>query len=215
MKESVESSIEFMKDYMEFGEHRVYLLMAIARTRENPHLTSNSEVVFREVVKTESDVGRKYRKLRLLAENYRDDDGNPLTFRVYLTVNPRNTLKAYFNFLNRLQGWSKDMIYGDDAVDRKLQRIDQYWMSELQRDKSKDDSLFLIDVDTKDIDVGDLKHRIATYTDVLTVRETPNGYHIVTEQFNYTMMEYIQEHDDIEVETDRMLFIEFLDVDKG
>ena len=202
--------IETIEDYCEFGEHRVYLLMAIARTRENPHLSSNSEVVFREVIKHGQDIDRKLRKLSCVAEKYRDDDGDPLTFRLYLSVNARNTLTAYFNFQDKLNGWAKDMIYGDEAVDRKLKRVDQYWKSELQRDKAKDDSRFLIDVDTKDIDTGDLKQRLSIYTDVLKLRETPNGYHLITEPFNYTEMDYLQEHDDIEVETDRMIFLEYL-----
>lgn len=202
--------IETIEDYCEFDEHRVYLLMAIARTRENPQLTSNSEVVFLEVLKDEDDIDRKLRKLSCVTENYRDDDGDPLTFRLYLSVNARNTLKSYFNFLDKMNGWSKDMVYGDEAVDRKLKRVDQYWKSELQRDKAKDDSRFLIDVDTREIDTGDLKQRLSTYTDVLQLRETPNGYHVITEPFNYTEMDYLQEHDDIEVETDRMLFLEYL-----
>lgn len=87
--------IDTIEDYCEFGEHRVYLLMAIAHTRENLHLTSNSEVVFREVLKDEQDIARKVQKLACVAENYRDDDGDPLTFRLYLSVNARNTLKAF------------------------------------------------------------------------------------------------------------------------
>ena len=208
--EEPEQVIATIEDYCEFGEHRVYLLMAIARTRENPQLTSNSEVVFREVLKTEKDVRRKYNKLACTVEKYRDDDRNPLTFRLYLTVNARNTQKAYFNFLDRMNSWAQDMVRGDEAVDQKLKRIDQYWKSELQRDSSKDDSRFLIDVDTKDIDAGDLKHRLSTYTEVLQLRETPNGYHLITEPFRYPDMAYLQDHDDIEVETDRMLFIECL-----
>lgn len=203
-----------MEDYCEFGEHRVYLLMAIARTRENPQLNSNSEVVFREVVKYEKDIRRKYDKLACSVENYRDDAGNSLTFRLYLTVNARNTLTAYFNFLDRLNGWSKDMVYGDDAVDGKLKRIDSYWKSELQRDSSKDDSRFLLDVDTKDIDTGDLKQRLEAYTDVVVLRETPNGYHVITEPFPYPDMDYLHDHEEIDLETDRMMFIEYLDISR-
>ena len=210
--EEPEQVIATIKDYCEFGTHRVYLLMAIARKRENPQLNSSSEVVFREVLKHEKDVRRKYDKLACSVENYTDDAGNPLTFRLYLTVNARNTLKAYFNFLDRLNGWAKDMVYGDDAVDRKLKRIDNYWKSELQRDSSKDDSRFLIDVDTKDIDAGDLKQRLSTYTDVVALRETPNGYHVITEPFPYPNIDYLRDHADIEVETDRMMFIEYLDI---
>ena len=202
--------VETIEDYCRFGEHRVYLLMAIARTRENPHLSSDSEVGFREVLKCDQDAARKYRKLACVADQYRDDNGDPLTFRLYLSVNARNTLTAYFNFLDRLNGWSKDMVYGDDAVDQKLKRVDQYWKSELQRDSSKDDSRFLIDVDTTEIDTGNLKQRLETYTDVVCLRETPNGYHVITEPFNYTEMVYLQDHDEIEVEAGRMLFLEYL-----
>ena len=113
-----DATLTTIEDYCEFGEHRVYLLMAIARTREKPHLASNSEVVFREFLKDEDDIDYKLQKLACVTENYRDDDGDPLTFRLYLSVNARNTLKAYFNFLDRLNGWAKDIVYGDEAVAR-------------------------------------------------------------------------------------------------
>lgn len=210
--EGPDEVIQTIEDYCRFGEHRVYLLVAIARTRENPYLTSNSEVVFREVLTHEQDIAQKYRKLSCIVDQYRDDTGDPLTFRLYLSVNARNTLTAYFNFLDRLNGWAKDLVYGDEAVDQKLKRVDQYWKSELQRDASKDDSRFLIDVDTAGIDTGDLKQRLETYTDVVYLWETPNGYHVITEPFNYTEMDYLRDHDDIEIETDRMLFLEYLSV---
>ena len=198
--------------YCEFGERRVYLLMAVARTRENPRLSSSSEVVFREVLERERDIDRTLRKLSCVAATYRDDEGDPLTFRLYLSVNARNTLTAYFNLLERLNGWSKDLIYGDEAVDRKLKRVDQYWKRELQRDEAKDGSRFLIDVDTKAIETDGLKQRLSADTDVVLLRETPNGYHVITEPFNYTEMDYLREHDDIEVGTDRMLFLDYLSV---
>ena len=201
-----------IESYCEFGERRVYLLMAVARTRENPHLSSSSEVVFREVLERGRDIDYALRRLSCLAATYRDDEGGPLTFRLYLSVNARNTLTAYFNLLERFNGWSKDLVYGDEAVDRKLKRVDQYWKSELQRDGTRDDSRFLIDVDTKAIDTGGLKQRLSADTDVVALRETPNGYHVITEPFNYTEVDYLRKHDDVEVGTDWMLFLDYLSV---
>lgn len=53
--------------------------MAIARKKENPQITSGTEVVFREVIKNEQDLRRKHDKLRSSAEEYRADSGDRLT----------------------------------------------------------------------------------------------------------------------------------------
>lgn len=205
-----DDAVTNLEEYCRFGEDRVYLFMAIARTKENPQLTSGSEVVFREVIKNEQDIRRKYDKLHCTAQEYRADSGEPLTFRLYITANPRNTLDAYFNFRQRMNGWVQDRLNGDDAVMRKFKRLDSYWKSELQKPEARDETLFVFDLDdaTED-DLYQLNSALKAYTEVVTWQETPNGYHIVTEPFNYNELETDVEY---ELKTDGLLFVEYLSV---
>lgn len=94
-------SIPLLREYCQFGEDRVYLFMAIARQKENQQLTSNDEIVFREIVKDEHDIQKKYQRLQSAAESRQTTSDKNVTFRLYMTVNPRNTLDAYFMFRQR------------------------------------------------------------------------------------------------------------------
>ena len=203
-----DDTIDFLEDYCEFGEDRVYLLMAIARAKENPSIVSNSEPVLREVVKHETDIRRKYGKLRAYATQYRTHSGDSLKFRLYITVNARNTVKTYFNFRERMNGWTKDRILGDDTASRKFKRIDSYWKSELHQDATRDETRFLFDLDDS---TPDEEHTFVEtldeQTEIITRQQTPNGYHVITVPFNYNELETEIAY---ELKTDGMLFLTYL-----
>lgn len=205
-----DDAVTNLEEYCRFGEDRVYLFMAIARTKENLQLTSGSEVVFREVIKNEQDIRRKYDKLHCTAQEYHADSGEPLTFWLYITANPRNTLDAYFNFRQRMNSWVQDRLNEDDAVLQKFKRLDSYWKSELQKPEARDETFFVFDLDdaTED-DLYQLNSALKAHTEVVTWQETPNGYHIVTEPFNYNELETDVEY---ELKTDGLLFVEYLSV---
>ena len=61
----------------------MYPFLAIARSKENPGLTSGSATTFREVVTDEAGLRRKYDRLRRATRGYRANSGESLTFRRY------------------------------------------------------------------------------------------------------------------------------------
>lgn len=187
--------------------------MAIARKKENPSITSSSEPVFREVIKDEKDIRRKVEKLESTITNYRSDSGDQLNFRLYINANARNTVKAYFNFRERMNGWVRDRMYGQDSTARKFKRVDSHWKSELQKPESRDETRFVFDLDdvTED-EVNDLLQQLLDYVEDVKEIETPNGYHVVTEPFNYNELETDVEY---ELKTDGMVFLKFYDKDAG
>lgn len=190
-----------IKDWCEFGEHRAYVLMGIARRKHNKELTHSTEIVYRKVLRNEDHIERKYGDLKSLINQH------DYIFRIYLTVNARNTLDAYFNFQERLNGWARDYINGDDSVNKKLGKVDSYWISTLHNPRCKDDPYFLYDLDdvTED-EVGEFGADLAELTRVLLEKETPNGYHVLVEPFNHTKFNPSVEFD--EMDTDGQLFIE-------
>lgn len=172
-------------DYCTFGPDRVYVLMAIARKKDNEHITTNTEIVFREVLKDENDCRRKRARLEAQARDYTADEQDDLTFRLYVSVNARDTISAYYNYKQRMDEWSEKLYYGDDAMLPKLKRVDREWLSELQRPHNSADNYFMFDLDdVPQDDMQNFKDEIPT--DVRVTSETPNGYHIVSGPFNYT-----------------------------
>lgn len=200
----------FVHDYCSFGEKRVYLLMAITRKNENEHLTENTDIVFREVLKKPEDVDRKVDKLQNAAESYTSDNQETPIFRLYVTVNARNTLDTYWNYRQRMDGWIQDLMNGDDAAAYKLKKIDSHWKSELQRDPNRDETRFLFDVDDPTESLDEYTAVLADFTEVVTTRETPNGYHVVTEPFDYNELPEVFTEDVEDVKTDSMMFLCYL-----
>ncbi|MFC6993191.1 hypothetical protein ACFQH3_19320 [Haladaptatus sp. GCM10025707] len=202
------AAIATVEEYCTFDDDRVYLFMAVARQKENPQLTSSTEVTFREVVKDHQDIRRKFDQLYAWAQHYRSKSGDSLTFRLYLSVNARNTVDGFFNFQEQTNGWVRAWLKGDETAPRKFKRVSSYWKSELQKPTASDDSRFLFDVDdATEEEMQRLLDALEKATAVVLVRESPNGYHIVTEPFNYTTLEVDVEY---ELKTDGMLFVTFL-----
>lgn len=194
-----------LKEYSVFGPERVYLLMAIARKKENPEITSSGEIVFREVVKEEKDIDRKISKLRNACNDY----GGAHKFRLYYSVNARNTVKAYFRYRERMNSWIERKMNGETDMDDKFKRLDSHWKSELQTPHSRDETYFLYDLDTKSKEARDkLLKNLRKHTAVILDSETPNGYHFVVEAFNHNKM---PEFDfALERMNDRMFFLEYI-----
>ncbi|MFC6731066.1 hypothetical protein ACFQH3_16450 [Haladaptatus sp. GCM10025707] len=111
-----QTAVNTVEEYCMFGEERVYLFMAIARQKENPHLTSSTEVTFREVVTDTQDIRRKFDQLQSWAQHYRTESGDPLAFRLYLSVNARNTVDGFFNFQEQTNGWIRAWLKGDETA---------------------------------------------------------------------------------------------------
>lgn len=204
---------EVIEDFLEFGEDRVYFLMALARPKENKELTDNSKPCLRYVVKDENDLQRKLDRLKHEVERF---DYN---FRVYLSVNARNTVDAFFNLRRRMDNWVDSVFVGDKDQDsmKNLKRIDKKWKSELQRESSKDETFFIFDVDEPEDSARQKMEDeiVKAGGNCLISRETPNGWHIVTKPFQYPEVSTPQIKKggrpvDYEVLTDGMIFLEMI-----
>ncbi|WP_247730906.1 hypothetical protein [Halovivax limisalsi] len=193
--------VETITNWCEFGEYRAYILMAIARRAHNDDLTHRGEVVYRRVLCDVDDVQDQYDDLRALVARH------DYTFRIYLSVNARNTLDAYFDFREEMNGWIHDLVAGDDHAIPKLGKVDSYWKSALHSPEARDDRCFQFDVDdVTDAEIDAFTDALDSQTTVLLTRETPNGYHVLTEPFDYTAWEPPVAYDDLD--TDGQLFVE-------
>lgn len=209
--ESDAETLEFLEEFCEFGPNRAYILSAMARPKENESITHGSIPMFREIITNTDAIRRKYARLQAMAQNYTPEEGGELDFRLYITANARDIQKSFFIFQRTLIEFSKNIAEGHEESREKIKRLDKEWESTLQTDGNKDDNLFIIDIDSTDTALfTEIADALDRETDILTATETPNGYHILTQPFNYPNFEPFTENENIEIKTDGLTFLRML-----
>jgi len=204
----VEEITEFIHEWCDFSDDRAYILMAIARRKFNEDVTNSSEVIHRRVITDRGDVEVLVRELVAMIGVH------DLNFRLYLTVNAHDTVSAYHAFVEEAVSWSKQLVSGHAGVHKQIDRMGSEWKSVLHKPEHRLRQRFLFDYDevTED-EIAEVASELMTVTTVHTVRETPNGYHVVTDPFNYTDWESPVEYD--EMDTDGMIHVAELDFNRS
>ena len=217
--ESDENLLSFLEDFCTFGPNRAYILLALARPKENEEISHGKIPIFREIITHEEKIRDKYAFLQSIADNYIPREGNNLDFRLYITANSRDVEKSFFSFQKSLTDFSKRMADGHEQTREKIKRLDEEWKSTLQTAGNKDDNMFIIDIDECDSSLFDTTlDWLANETTVLNATETPNGFHILTNPFNPKSFGTAVNEDedspifgkDIELKTDGLTFLKML-----
>ncbi|NCD07432.1 MAG: hypothetical protein EOL97_15070 [Spirochaetia bacterium] len=164
--------IEKIKEIIDF-EMGIYYLMLIARKKDNEHLTHSTEKVIRRVVRNELHLENSINELAGIA-NY-DKENN---YKLYISLNPRNSLKAYKNLKEQFANWDNEII-NNPNIANKILKVDDEWISCLARNPAKK-KWFMLDLDDKK-KMGQLKNLVEDYHNIhiLGEFETQNGYHIL------------------------------------
>lgn len=198
----MKKTVEKLEEYCDFGEDRVYILLAIARSKENEQHSSNTEPTIREVVKEEKELERKVQQLDHAVTRFES------RFRLYISANARNAVKASFKLREEMDEWLEMRLGGNEGVRKKFKKIDSEFKSVLQKNECRDGTNFIFDLDEKDRESFEqLKEDIGEHTELKLTRETPNGFHIVTEPFNFNELETGIEH---ELKKDGMIFLDYI-----
>jgi len=188
--------------------HNVHVLIALARSKNNPGLTANSQVMLRKICRNMNDYITKLEELKLQCEN-RD-----LNFYLYVSVNPRDVTKAYKHFKKEMIGRENAALFNDnDEFYHYAKRIDQKWYTSLMKPQSKGTKRFLIDIDEVNEYVVDfvrdqlkyMRHPNGYVPKIHYVKTTRNGYHMVTDPFNPQLLN-VQKFD-ISIKKDGLLQI--------
>lgn len=194
-----------LREYCRFGEDRVYLLLVIARSKENDEESADAPVI-RKVVRDAESLECRAAELDHAVRRF------DATYRLYLTANARNTLDAFFQFRRDTEDWIEMRLRGDEGVARKFDRMGSEWTSVLQSDRCRDETNFVFDCDDATAaEAAALAERLADRTTVLLERETPNGHHLVTEPFDYTDFETDVGY---ELKTDGLVFVSYVGADR-
>lgn len=204
-----EDILSFLKEHCSFEDNRVYILMTMARPRENNCITHNNIPIFREIITSQDKIDTKYSKLKSISDNYNPkEDIDSLTFRFYLTVNARDIEKSFYLYQKRLLKYQYNLNNGHEESYDKIKRLDKEWKSTLQQKGNKIDNYFVIDIDDESISKFEsISKELEDRTNILKRVTTPNGFHIITDPFDYTDWDMHDEKEYIEVKTDDLIFI--------
>jgi len=203
--------IDALDNVWNFTDKRVYMLVAIARSKENDSVAATSQPTMRKVVEHRDELRDKLEQLRHATSR------SEQRYRLYATVNGRNARDA-LHFLQKeaLHAVRKREKSGETP--RLLKRVDHEWKSILHQPRCRDEQRFLWDIDdTSPQARSSIRNSLTQHTEVSMTAETPNGWHIVTAPFNFTEVgEYDEANDtfygfECERKTDDMMFLDFLD----
>lgn len=180
----------------------IYYLLLIARKKDNENITHSTEKVIRRVIRNERYLVHAIDELEAIA-NY-DQSSN---YKLYISLNPRNGLKAYKNLKENMANWDYE-IYNNPDIINKILKISEEWCSCLARNAAKK-KYFMLDLDDKkqleDINILMHVHNIKIEKNF----ETQNGYHILfTPCDTRNLMKDIESSDiDCELKRDDLLCI--------
>lgn len=208
---SDQEAIEFLEDFCEFGLNRLYILSAMARPKENKKISHGDIPMFREIITEKSKIRKKYARLKAIANNYIPEEGGDLDFRLYITTNARDTKKSMYIFQKEILDMQHKISNGHEQTRQNIKRLDKEWKSTLQGKGNKEDNLFIIDIDSKDKDLYKRAwESLKDETEIQNAIQTPNGYHIITQPFNYPDWEGLSWDGEIEIKTDGLMFIQMI-----
>lgn len=210
-------SIEILKEHCEFNSpYDCYVLLAVSRKKDSEHITNSQEIVFRDVIKNEKDIERKYLKMKAQCESYKDLDGKSYPFYLYVSLNARDSVKATFQLMQKINLWTEEMLRG---VDRSqfFKKVYGHFYSTLMHkiSKSKHTKYFMFDIDTKDDEeIHHIEYELEGYAKIIMRVETRNGWHYKVKPFN---AEHIKDllndpeyKDIIELKRDCNFFVEYI-----
>lgn len=206
--------IELLKKHCIFGnQFDVFVLLGVARKKDNEGITNSQEVVFREIIKDEDNIEKKYTKLKTQCENYRNVDRKKLNFYIYVSVNGRDVRKGYITFKGIMVKYEREILFGTDCH-LQLKRIDSIWLSAIMKpeSRSKENRRFLIDIDSKnDYYTSRIEDEIDNLGGkIIDKIETKNGWHYITTPFDKSHFISFRCFEDFEIKTDALLFVEHI-----
>lgn len=188
--------------------NEVYIMMALARKKNNPELRSE-EAVSREIIRRPEEFKYKLNRLIRFVETFEHEKAKPEDFNFYVTFNPRNSLLAYHNFKQELIELDKQLMVNSNHI--RLCKIDKVWFDCLQRPSArKRRQYFNVDVDTQDETVLEECIKLAKIEDPSPhVQKTRHGWHILIKPAHHKeLIEYIESMGNtIELHRDRFFYI--------
>jgi len=173
--------LDTLDELWTFTDERCYMLIAIARSKENEEIQATDQPTIRKLIEDRDELEDKLDQLQHACSRF------PQRYRLYGTINGRNARDALHLLQKESLNWLRESEKSGETP-TKLKRIDHEWKSMLHRPKCRDQKRFLWDLDTTSKSTCATLQK-ATEAHHIMTQETPNGYHIITEPFNFNEIE--------------------------
>lgn len=202
---AVKKSIDKINSIVTFDKNEVYILIAIARSKNNPEISyaasdyHKGPAIFRAILRKDN-VDSIVKRMIGQISTFSHEPIRPKDFNLYLTFNPRNTRKAF----RTLNVYFNEWVFNEDW--ERLKYLESKWYSALQKKSARSrKEYYLIDIDNiRDVDEAKKIYfeisKKSSY-DILEFNSR-NGYHILAEPFNVQKFKKLTQHLDVEVKTD-------------
>lgn len=199
---SLDTVKETVMDYCTFREDEIYVLLLLARKKENnDQVESQKEKrAQRFLVQNEEEVDMALELFSRTIELFPE-----ITYRIYISVNPRSLVKGLKEFQNKIIQLQYDLLNGNEEAYRSIQKMGSEWKSILANKKCRADRRFLWDVDFRggQQELDDLIEELEVQ-EVFYWGDTNSGQAIVTSPFNIKKLPDIQ---DLCIKTDSYLYL--------
>lgn len=209
-----DESIAFLESHCEFNEPTdCYVLLAVSRKKDTPDIHNSTEIIFREVIKHKDEIKKKYLKMAAQITNYRDENDRSFPFYLYISLNPCNARKAAVDLLREITKWLDIESTDKNIIKNYKGTYGQFYSCLMYPHNRGSKKYFMIDFDTKDISlmIPHLKNSsILTFfgQEVLTSRETRNGYHLKMKPFDPRL---VPPSKDYTIKKDCLMFVEYFE----
>ncbi len=162
------------------------VIMLIHRSKDGA--TCSGRHLDMVITQNEEDFSKQLEKFEKFAK---ESDRN---LRVYSSANKRDMQKGIREFKRQ----QLDVDYGDTkSIEHFYSNLNRQFVSCLSKPQSRAETIFLIDVDSKDLrNKAGLTTELEEHTKILSMNQTKNGYHIFTEPFNPNLIDFKKYHTD-------------------
>jgi len=197
-------TIAFIDDYCDFSNpNYVWLLKGISRSKDNP--AEYDRFFRRMVLSCPEDIETSYNEIKRLGNQ------NGTVYRIYISLNSRDVVRANFNFAKRLIDITHEVSMGRPDFLAKSKKLGSEWKTELEQKRNRGTKRILLDVDEDSKSfIQKVKQYIAAEMDtkIHVVRKTPNGWAVSIEACDTRGLLAEFKDYEIDIQRDSMIFLE-------
>ena len=109
-----------------------------------------------------------------MCESYKDSEGRSYPFYMYVSLNARDSLKATFGLLGKINLWLEETVRGIDRSQFFKKVYGHFYSTLMEKtSKSKNTKYFMFDIDTKhEEDIYSLEYFMEGYVKIVMKIET-------------------------------------------
>lgn len=202
---NMENGFKFLHEYCTFDEPDwLWIITGLSRNKDNSD--GSHKFLRRMTVANHQDIDDVYTELHRLC--YWDNT----TYRMYVSLNARNSTKAFFNYQKKLMDVAVGLAQGREDSFNLSKKAGSLWKTELAQTQNRATKRVLLDVDTMDTrKIQLVKAQLLADRAVFRAdHQTPNGHVFVVDAYDTRGLIDFAKREEIllDLQRDSMVFVE-------